>query len=166
MDCPQKNKYISKNSKSFSTVEISEIEQTYGIGSITGSKAKDTICFSQQTQADKSCVDSIDFINVKSSKSIDGDNFSGLIGLGPGGSGDEISSFLSQVQKKTSLSQSKSSLPINSVFSLYLANDKDGKLIFGGYDLNKYAKDGLKDSDVFWTTQDKFENQFWSVQMS
>lgn len=38
------------------------------------------------------------------------------------------------------------------MFSIYLSNDEavPGKMIFGGYDLATFAKQGAKDSDIFW----------------
>ena len=37
-----------------------------------------------------------------------------------------------------------------------------GKITFGGYDLNKYAKKGLGEKDIFWADQAKNEN-YWAI---
>jgi len=38
------------------------------------------------------------------------------------------------------------------MFSLYLSNNEKvpGKITFGGYDLDKFAKKGSAEKDVFW----------------
>lgn len=39
------------------------------------------------------------------------------------------------------------------MFSFYLSNDVNvpGKMVFGGVDYAAYAKQGLTESDVFWS---------------
>ena len=50
------------------------------------------------------------------------------------------------------------------MFSIYLSNDESvpGKMIFGGYDLAQFAKQGAKDSDIFWADQAK-NDQYWTL---
>lgn len=50
------------------------------------------------------------------------------------------------------------------MFSIYLSNDESvpGKMIFGGYDLAQFAKQGAKDSDIFWADQSK-NDQYWTI---
>lgn len=50
------------------------------------------------------------------------------------------------------------------MFSIYLSNDDQvpGKITFGGYDVEKYGKKGLKDSDLFWVDQSRNE-QYWAA---
>ncbi len=38
-----------------------------------------------------------------------------------------------------------------------------GKVILGGYDLNKYAQNGLTDNDIFWCDLAKGNDYFWSL---
>ena len=50
------------------------------------------------------------------------------------------------------------------MFSLYLSNNEKtpGKITFGGYDVAKFGKKSLKDTDVFWADQSRNE-QYWAV---
>jgi len=38
------------------------------------------------------------------------------------------------------------------MFSIYLSNDEavKGNIMFGGFDLPKYGKQGATDKDIFW----------------
>jgi hypothetical protein len=38
-------------------------------------------------------------------------------------------------------------------------------LTFGGYNVEKFAKEGLKESDVKWFDIDKANMQYWSIPM-
>jgi len=89
--CPQEHKYKQGDSKSFAATDGSTYHQSYGIGSITGTGAKDTFCFGQGTH----CVPDVNFINVASGTDMDVDKFSGLIGLAPTGVDNKMPSFLS-----------------------------------------------------------------------
>jgi len=50
------------------------------------------------------------------------------------------------------------------MFSIYLSNDEavPGKMIFGGYDLAQFAKQGAKETDIFWADQSK-NDQYWTI---
>ena len=50
------------------------------------------------------------------------------------------------------------------MFSIYLSNEDDvpGKITFGGYDVEKYGKKGLKDKDVFWIDQSANQD-YWAA---
>ena len=56
-----------------------------------------------------------------------------------------ISSFVSQLKSNKAYNYDK-------MFSIYLSNEDNvpGKITFGGYDVEKFGKKGLKDKDVFW----------------
>jgi len=45
-------------------------------------------------------------------------------------------------------------------------NEKPGSILtFGGYNVEKFAKEGLKESDVKWFEIDKQNMQYWSIPM-
>ena len=50
------------------------------------------------------------------------------------------------------------------MFSIYLSNDEvsPGKITFGGYDTEKFAKKGLTDKDIFWVDQ-SINEQYWAA---
>lgn len=50
------------------------------------------------------------------------------------------------------------------MFSIYLSNKEEekGNVAFGGYDLEKYAKKGLGEKDIFWADQSRNE-EYWAV---
>jgi len=50
------------------------------------------------------------------------------------------------------------------MFSIYLSNEdkSPGKITFGGFDVEKYGKKGLKDKDVSWLDQSRNE-QYWAA---
>jgi len=99
------------------------------------------------------------FLAVDQGNDLDRDKFSGIIGLSPNLVGAKnLNGFLNQVQ---------SNKVIDPVFSFYLTkNEKPGStLTFGGYNIDKFAKDGLKESDVKWFDSDKENMQYWSIPM-
>jgi len=48
-----------------------------------------------------------------------------------------------------------------------LSANSDGKVVFGGYDIEKYAKSGSSDKDVFWSSlpQGRYETNYWTLKM-
>ena len=65
------------------------------------------------------------------------------------------------------LNQVSSTKVIDTVFSFFLTkNEKPGSILtFGGYNVEKFAKEGLKESDVKWFDIDKQNMQYWSIPM-
>lgn len=53
------------------------------------------------------------------------------------------------------------------MFSFYLSNNeqKNGKLIFGGYNLAKFAAPGSTDESIFWANMAHKKQFFWTVNM-
>ena len=51
------------------------------------------------------------------------------------------------------------------IFSFYLSDDLDihGKVILGGYDVEKYAKPGLTKDDIIWTELTNKNDYFWTL---
>ena len=41
---------------------------------------------------------------------------------------------------------------------------EDGMITFGGYDISKFAKQGAKESDIFWADMEHSE-KYWTVPM-
>lgn len=94
---------------------------------------------------------------------------SGLVGLAPTpAEGDEeikdplnkgVAGFVAQLKKNKFFNDN-----FDSVFSIYLSNREaeSGNIIFGGYDLAKFAKSGASDKDIIWTDQSANE-AYWAV---
>lgn len=40
-----------------------------------------------------------------------------------------------------------------------------GKLVFGGYDLSKYAKSGSTESNILWSNMDSGSTKYWQVEV-
>jgi len=38
-----------------------------------------------------------------------------------------------------------------------------GKVIIGGYEIGKYAKEGLKEGDIIWNKIERTPDYFWSI---
>ena len=53
------------------------------------------------------------------------------------------------------------------LFSFYLSNseDKKGSLVFGGYNLAKFAAAGKTDKDIFWANMAHKRTFFWTLNM-
>lgn len=86
---------------------------------------------------------------------------SGLIGLSPTATAENVKPFLSQITGSLD----------NSQFSFYMSDTYTGSynsLIFGGYDL-KYAKEGSTDDDITWIDlilSDEARNgTYWTVNL-
>lgn len=54
---------------------------------------------------------------------------------------------------------------INPIFSFFLTkiNNIPGKVIIGGYDIEKYAKEGLTEDKIIWNKIETTPDYFWSV---
>lgn len=117
-------KFSTKRSTTFNTGE-SRADQPYGSGSISGSIASDTMCFSKD---DGSCVDGTSFIAVDKSRDTGRDRFAGLIGLNPfQAEASGLAPFITQS---------------DSVFSFFLRpQGQDSAIVMGGWDLESYAQD-------------------------
>ena len=98
------------------------------------------------------------------------DKFSGLIGLAPDGDNSEMKTFLDQIDNggnpATNSRAVKGTDPIPAIFSIYLQQGHAGKVIFGGYDLQKYAKKGSSEQDVFWSSlPNQGKDKYWTIGM-
>ena len=70
-----------------------------------------------------------------------------------------VAGFIAQLKADAKYNEN-----FQSLFSIYLSNDEQvkGNIMFGGYDLAKYAKQGSTDKDIFWLDQSRNE-QYWAV---
>lgn len=98
------------------------------------------------------------------------DKFSGLIGLAPDGESSDMKTFLDQIDNggnpATNSLTVKKTTPISAIFSIYLSQGQAGKVIFGGYDLEKYAKKGSTEQDIFWSSLPNHgKDKYWTVGM-
>ena len=164
-DCPKENKKFQEGkSSSFKfNVKGGQFLQ-YGKGAIAGHPAQDRACFSK---GDKNCID-LSFLTVVKSKDVESLKGSGLIGLSPSPAKESelkqslsngIPGFIAQLKDNSKFNQD-----FEPLFSIYLSNDTKvkGKVTFGGYDLPKFAKKGIKENDVMWFDQSANE-QYWAV---
>ena len=53
------------------------------------------------------------------------------------------------------------------MFSMYLSNkvEEPGKIVFGGYDIAKFAKPGSTENDIFWAELAHARTYFWTLKM-
>ena len=149
-NCPKSmTKFDSSKSKSFHNSNPEKIEKQYfGSGQIEGHVASDNVCF---TKDSFSCIEDAQFIAVEKARDIDKDQFSGLIGLSPLKlDGSSVPAFITQGE---------------SVFSFYLSKDsqKKGSIVMGGYDLEQYAQQDAKDSDIQWI---QLAEEAWSLPLN
>lgn len=54
---------------------------------------------------------------------------------------------------------------INPIFSFFLTKVSSipGKVIIGGYDVQKYARFGLTEKDIIWNKIERTPDYFWSL---
>ena len=57
---------------------------------------------------------------------------------------------------------------MNPIFSFYLTKNANpgSKITFGGYDVSKYAKNGLAEKDIMWIDIDQENMNYWSLPMN
>ena len=168
-NCPAKNaKY--KQSQSVDFVDNNKAVQKlqYGKGAIAGHPSEDRACFGSD---EKHCLDHFKFLTVVKGKDLEALEGSGLIGLAPTPAkrpqmDDSLHNgtpgFVAQL--KESYQYSKDFEP---VFSFYLSNDvkEQGKMLFGGIDVEQYGKKGLTNQDIFWSPQGS-NTAYWTVDSS
>ena len=153
-NCPDGNKKYQQ-SRSPGFVENKRAGQmlAYGKGQILGHPAQDRACFSND---DQHCVQKLAFLTVVKAKDVEALKGSGLIGLSPSPAKQQniddpmktgVAGFVAQLKADQKFNDNFASL-----FSIYLSNDEavKGNIMFGGYDLPKYAKAGAADKDIFW----------------
>ena len=96
------------------------------------------------------------FLAVDQGTDIEKDRYSGIVGLSPNKIGARnLEGFLSQINMHKSM---------DPIFSFYLSkNGQDGsKITFGGYNTQKFAKEG---KEVKWLETDQENNNYWSLPM-
>ena len=151
-----------------STVEVQDntVKVSYGTGKVEGNIAKEKICF---TESSDLCMKQFGFLSVKHAQDIEGDQFSGVVGLSPGFyksmDGSLLPSFVEQMIK---FKDENGNPLIDPVFSFYLAQDPSiqSKIILGGYDLEKYANKNLGEEDIIWHKLNENNDYFWSLHMN
>jgi hypothetical protein len=132
-------------------------EISYGKGFISGQVASDRVCFSA---GDDHCMNNFNFLAVDNGDDLDRDKFSGIIGLSPNKVGAKgLQGFLSQVVTFK---------VVKPVFSFYLTKKgQDGsKITFNGYDVQKFAKNGLTEKDISWISIATENPSYWSIPLS
>jgi hypothetical protein len=135
--CPQRLPlFLVENSNTFQEDPEKRQDQNYGHGFVTGSVAKDSMCFGEQTQ---DCP-KFEFLAVDRASDLQKDQFSGIVGLAPPSS-EEKSTVVPTLQQ------------MKGVFAFYLSKGagSEGNLKFGSYDLQKFAKAGSTEKDITWT---------------
>mmetsp|Transcript_41888 Transcript_41888/g.64109 ORF Transcript_41888/g.64109 Transcript_41888/m.64109 type:complete len:229 (-) Transcript_41888:364-1050(-) len=155
--CPQSLAKFDVNS-STSLVEQPEKrqDQNYGRGFVTGDVAKDQMCFEANHKSDGNSTPpeeinnstaappklecpQYEFLAVDKGNELGRDRFSGIVGLSPPTDDNStVAPFLNQMNK---------------MFSFYLSKGagSTGNLMIGGFNLDKYARDGAGPEDIIWT---------------
>mmetsp|Transcript_8979 Transcript_8979/g.13746 ORF Transcript_8979/g.13746 Transcript_8979/m.13746 type:complete len:245 (+) Transcript_8979:549-1283(+) len=111
------------------------------------------------------------FLSVVKAADLSALKGSGLVGLAPTPMKKEehdapmtsgIPGFVAQLKDSKDFNTD-----FDSVFSIYLSNDEavKGNIIFGGANLDKYAKKGLKDDDIHWFAQSS-NNAYWASDLA
>jgi len=92
--CPQEQKYSPSASSSFkkNSDGIDEpLSHCYGKGCVSGTVAKDKICFSQES---KQCLSGAIMLAVNEASDVEKDKFSGLVGLSPMSDSGRVPAFV------------------------------------------------------------------------
>ena len=165
-NCPAPNKkYEQHKSSEFHDNEKAGQVIQYGRGTVMGHPSTDRLCF---TQGEDHCVHNISFLTVVKAADLSALKGSGLVGLAPSPAEKKnlddpfhsgVPGFVAQLKNNKDFNKD-----FDPMFSIYLSNDEavPGKMIFGGYDLAQFAKQGAKDSDIFWADQSK-NDQYWTI---
>jgi hypothetical protein len=164
--CPQVSKFMAQDSMSYrANVDGKEpLAHCYGQGCVSGANSRDTICFSEDP---KSCMNGINFLAVDEASDIDKDKFSGIVGLGPMSDEKRLLSFIQQMSSGSGLGGVGGKDEIKPMFSFFLSNNeqKNGKLLFGGYNLAKYGAPGASDESIYWADMAHKKQFFWTINM-
>lgn len=116
----------------------------------------DKVCFSPPPN-NNLCQSGVNFLSVDQGEDLEADRFSGIVGLSPLRSGGKnLEGVISQISN---------SKVIQPIFSMYFAKkgQSGSKITFGGYDVEKFAQQGLKDTDVQWIDTDPENKNYWSL---
>ena len=147
---------------------MGRIEYGYGSGYINGKLDYQKIGFS--TDGSQPTIAGINILVADQATGVERDRFAGIIGLAPRSTEVRLPSFISQMSLASSqaqlVEQEGQAPPLSSLFSFYLGRtQKDqGMVTFGGYDVPRFAKEGLTDKDVFWANIEKDE-KMWTVNL-
>ena len=112
-------------------------------------------------------MNGINFLAVDEASDIDKDKFSGIVGLGPMSDEKRLLSFIQQMSSGSGLGGVGGKDEIKPMFSFFLSNNeqKNGKLLFGGYNLAKYGAPGASDSSIYWADMAHKKQFFWTINM-
>ena len=125
-DCPEVMEKFDTRSSSLSHDWSNRQELNYGQGYVSGSIGSDNICF-----GGAKCVDSVQLLVGDQGKQLEADAFSGIVGLAPQNDpNNRLASFIEQMAPEKGM---------RPLFSFYLPVERNGKLMLGGYDVNKFA---------------------------
>ena len=124
----------------------------YGLGSISGFTAQDTISINQQQS-----VYPFKFLAVHEAKNLKTLHADGIVGLSPQKPDDRSElRFLDQMKQNRIIDRR--------VFSFYIdaSRASGSKLTLGHYDLNKYAD--LDNDSLYW--HKSVDDRYWSAQLA
>lgn len=167
-NCPStmKNKrFAESKSKNFKSNLKKGVMIQYGKGAIAGHPSQDRMCFNSK---EESCIEGMSFLTVVKAKDIESLKGSGIVGLAASPATEKeikdplagnVAGFVAQLRLSKKYNDS-----FKEQFSIYLSNDfkSKGKITFGGYNLEKYAKKGSTEKDIFWADQARNE-QYWAI---
>ena len=160
-NCPSRSdSYKSSKSSSFEydSSQPDDQDLSYALGYVSGRASFDKVCFGDDDGS--ACLSKVQFLDVDSASGTSNYQSAGFVGLGPKTYREGfIEAFLPQIE-----AESEKMKPI---FSFYFTDStlKKGKLIFGGYDLEKFAKPDLTEKDIFWAPLEG-NPYYWTVNMN
>lgn len=147
--CRNPKKFFSEQSDTFTDNHRREVMR-YGKGEIFGKDVSDQICL---TPSDDNCMDDFRFMAVNDQRQLHGLRSSGLIGMAPPGNQPGTQLFVPSLYRAGAIKDNQ--------YSVFIDVNGQSKILFGGYDLEKYAKPGKQ---LKWYPLD--DNQFWTLKFS
>lgn len=85
--CVNTNRFNPSESSSFKQLNMKQTALNYGIGSVYGYDASDTVCLDKKSVVGNGCMENYLFKAVVGQRDLNGFVGSGLIGLSPSGYG-------------------------------------------------------------------------------
>jgi hypothetical protein len=134
--------------KNYSSTFVSEHTRdsvNYVLGFVEGVSAKDRFCFDPKDE--KSCLtEPLSFLEARNSLEMDVYQGAGIFGLAPDSFDKIVRGFVDQL--KTDIHG-----PSKGMFSIYISPDNSeySKLIFGQYNISKFAALDSHDEDIVWS---------------
>ena len=149
--------------------EMGRLEYGYGSGYINGIVDEQRIGFSADDS--QPAINGVKILLADQATGVDRDRFAGIIGLAPRSSEAKLAAFIAQMHTVSSFAQTDAAsdgpAPLTPLFSFYLSRtpSEEGMVTFGGYDVERFAKPGLTDKNIFWANIETQE-KMWTLNLN